>query len=270
VESNHIVISKKNESYLQFEGDLGVLMEMQEHFSFMVPGAKFHPKVRARIWDGMIKLLNMGNRTLYAGLHDKVIEFLNARQYEYAIKPNGYHGLPGELENIGPDQIEEFANSLNICSAGKPIEVRDYQIDAVVRTLQNKRILLQSPTSSGKSLILYLTIRYLLEQNPDYKFLIIVPTTSLVSQMTGDFADYSTENGWDAKENVHKITAGENKQAEKMVSIETEDGKVYRFSGNESIKLINSNITSKKAKDITEDDEIDDIWLNRNKSKQVL
>jgi len=39
--------------------------------------------------------------------------------------------------------------------------------------------------------------------------------------MTGDFADYSTENGWDAKENVHKITAGENKKTDKSITIST-------------------------------------------------
>lgn len=227
---NTLKIKKKNEAFIQFEGDLGVMMEMSEHFSFMVPGAKFHPKVRARIWDGIIKLLNMGNRTLYAGLYDKVLEFLSSRGYAYELEANGYYGLPGEIENVGFDTIQEFAKSLEICSQGKPIEVRDYQIDAVTKALQNKKILLQSPTSSGKSLILYLIIRYLQEQNPDFRFLIIVPTTSLVSQMHGDFNDYSSMNGWSAKDNIHKITAGEDKKTNKPIVCSTWQS-IYKLPG---------------------------------------
>lgn len=261
-EKPSIIIKKKNEAYLSFSGDLGIMMEMSEHFSFQVPGAKFHPKVRARMWDGVIRLLNMGNRTLYSGLYDKVVEFLNSRNYTYALESDGYYEMPGIIENVGEEQVKEFADSLNICSAGKPIEVRDYQITAVTKALQDKRILLQSPTSSGKSLILYLVIRYLQEVNPDYRFLIIVPTTSLVSQMYGDFKDYSRLNGWSADENIHRITGGEDKRTNKNIVVSTWQS-IYKLPANyfngfdciicdEAHKLASNSITGifEKASDV--------------------
>ena len=70
-----------------------------------------------------------------------------------------------------------------------PFEPRDYQIDAVESTLKYGRQLLLSPTASGKSLIIYLLLRWYLNAN-DKKTIVIVPTTSLVEQMAKDFQDY--------------------------------------------------------------------------------
>ena len=68
-----------------------------------------------------------------------------------------------------------------------PVEIRDYQLNQSI-ILTNHRSLLLSPTPSGKSLIIYILVRYL-----KLKTLILVPTTSLVSQMYNDFREY----GWD-------------------------------------------------------------------------
>ena len=54
-----------------------------------------------------------------------------------------------------------------------------------------------SPTASGKSLIIYLLSRFY-----DKKTVIIVPTTSLVEQMSKDFAEYGY------KEPICKIYSG--------------------------------------------------------------
>ena len=68
-----------------------------------------------------------------------------------------------------------------------------------------------SPTGSGKSLIIYVLMRWYLE-NFDEKVLIIVPTTSLVEQMFGDFKDYSSnDNSWNAEQECHVIYSGKPK-----------------------------------------------------------
>ena len=51
----------------------------------------------------------------------------------------------------------------------------------------------------------------------DKKILIIVPTTSLVEQLTKDFKDY----GWNSLKNVHKIYQGHDKETSKRVVIST-------------------------------------------------
>jgi superfamily II DNA or RNA helicase len=86
--------------------------------------------------------------------------------------------------------------------------------------MRNKRTLLLSPTSSGKSLIIYLLVRQLLKYKCK-KGLIVVPTTSLVEQLYSDFADYSTSNGWDVAENIHKIYQGKEKDSDMPLTIST-------------------------------------------------
>ena len=53
------------------------------------------------------------------------------------------------------------------------------------------------------------------------KVLIVVPTTSLVTQMYNDFADYSAQSDWDVERNCHKVFAGREKLNDKRVVIST-------------------------------------------------
>jgi superfamily II DNA or RNA helicase len=53
------------------------------------------------------------------------------------------------------------------------------------------------------------------------KGLIIVPTVSLVEQLTSDFKDYSETNGWDVNTNIHKIYQGQEKDTDKFLTIST-------------------------------------------------
>jgi superfamily II DNA or RNA helicase len=70
-----------------------------------------------------------------------------------------------------------------------------------------------SPTASGKSLIIYMLCDYLKGRK-----LIIVPTTSLVTQMDGDFKDYSENQH---SYSTHLITAGQDKNADADIFIST-------------------------------------------------
>ena len=76
---------------------------------------------------------------------------------------------------------------------GKAIGVRDYQFNAICESIRKKRAILLSPTGSGKSLIIYVLMRWYMANHED-KVLVIVPTTSLVQQMLSDFDDYSSED----------------------------------------------------------------------------
>ena len=76
-----IKVTKRNESFLQIDADPSILMELTEHFCFFVPGYKFMPAYKNRIWDGKIRLLDMRKRTLYCGLFKYLQEFADARKY---------------------------------------------------------------------------------------------------------------------------------------------------------------------------------------------
>ena len=63
-----IVVGKINETFLQLSCEKHIAYELNEYFSFKIPNAQFHPKVKARMWDGKIRLFNIQTGQLYLGL----------------------------------------------------------------------------------------------------------------------------------------------------------------------------------------------------------
>jgi len=207
---SHLIISKKNEVYLQVQAEPHVYYELADYFTFEVPGAKFMPQYQKKYWDGKIRLFNTQNGQIYAGLLDKVIQFCRDHEYKYEFIKNQYYGLPFEVNKmISKEGVKDYMNA--VCKY-KP---RDYQVEGVYDALRHNRKLLISPTASGKSLMIYSLVRYYVDKNES--ILIVVPTTSLVEQMYKDFADY----GWNVGSYCHKIYAGKERETEAQVIITT-------------------------------------------------
>ena len=209
-----IKIEKANEVYLRVFTDRDIEQELSAFFTFEVPGARFTPAFRARMWDGKIRLYDLQRKTLYVGLLDYLLKFAERNEYqvEFLNEVLTSEEIPMEL-------IEKFTTILNLHGRGNPIEVRDYQLDAIQHGLQKKRAILLSPTGSGKSLIIYVIARWLLGLKK--KVLVVVPTTSLVEQMFSDFADYSSANGWSTQGHCQKLYSGFPKEFEKDILFTT-------------------------------------------------
>jgi superfamily II DNA or RNA helicase len=201
-----IILHKKNEAFIQFECDRSVAQELSEYFTFFVPGYQFTPAYKQKIWDGKIRLANLRDFSIYHGLVPYIEKFCKEREYELEVGDNIL-----TTENFSLVEAVDFCRSLTL-----PFEPRDYQIQSFVHAIRNKRILLLSPTASGKSLIIYLITRYL--QESDFKRgLLIVPTTSLVEQMYSDFKSY----GYDSEEYCHRQYSGKEKHTDKFLTITT-------------------------------------------------
>ncbi len=160
------------------------------------------PAVRNKYWDGKIRLYNTMTGLTYAGLVQNISKFAKSRNYEVEVDPDLIHTY-----QITDDLVKSF---LEYCKL--KITPRDYQIEAFRHAVSKNRAVFLSPTASGKSLIIYLITRYYNE-----KTLIVVPTTSLVSQLATDFAEY----GFDSGSKVHSIYAGQDKQTDKPITIST-------------------------------------------------
>lgn len=209
-----IRVEKINNVHLRVYTDPGVAQEISEFFTFEMPGARFTPQYRAKIWDGKIRMYDLHRKTLYVGLLNYLQNFADRNEYQIE-----YSNEINDRDSIDPSQLKEFLNWLNLHGRGKPIEIYDYQIEAIHHGLQNKRCVLLSPTSSGKSLIIYSSMRWHLEH--DRKCIIVVPTTSLVEQLYSDFQDYSSENKWRVDRHCQKLYSGFPKELNSNVLITT-------------------------------------------------
>ena len=203
--TRYLIIDKKNEVYLKIEADADIRRELGEYFTFEVPGFKFMPQYRNRVWDGKIRLFSYATGQIYAGLYPYILKWCKDNNVQIVdgskIKPT----------KVDEPKVDEFIKALKI-----PFEVRDYQKEAFVHALKVNRCLLLSPTASGKSLIVYLLVRFN-QLRIKNKILIIVPTTSLVEQLFKDFKDY----GYNSLKYVHRIYEGHSKDTNKNVVIST-------------------------------------------------
>jgi len=168
-----IFVEKYNEAYVKVICEPGIAYELQEYFTFTIPNAKFMPQVRNKFWDGKIRLFNVATQRLYAGLTPYIRKFAYDRDYEV------------DLDDDLHDDSYSVKEAYDFCKQATNLEPRDYQVEAFAHAMRTRRALLLSPTASGKSLIIYLLAKKMIESKK--KILVIVPTTSLVYQMQSDF-----------------------------------------------------------------------------------
>jgi len=206
-----MLISKKNEVYIKLNDvEPSTAAELNDFFTFEVPGFKYMPAYRNKMWDGKIRLYNIVTGEIYMGLLPYIEEYLQNNGEYYELE----EGLRSERD-VARSVVQGFIRGIRPTLGGRKIKIRDYQIDAVSHAIATNRSLLISPTASGKSLIIYCLVRYY--QMMELKTLILVPTTSLVEQMYKDFEDY----GWSSGTYCQKIYQGYDRKVVKDVVIST-------------------------------------------------
>ena len=211
-------VTQLNSVHIRVACERGIAKELCDYFTFRVPGYQYMPSYKNKMWDGVIRLYNIHTQEIYAGLLDHVHKFAKDRKYTIAS--------PDKKEkSISEEQVRLFVEDiLNVSSGGVKLTIHNHQAQAIRHVMEHDRCLLVSPTASGKSLIIYSLIRYYMESMKNKstkKILVIVPTVSLVEQMVSDFADYSSNNGWIASDNCHKILGGAEKTTNKPVVVST-------------------------------------------------
>ena len=208
-DNNRIRVTMRNHAQMLIECDRGIKQEIQEMFSFLVEGHQFVPSFRNKMWDGRIRLLNMNTSELPVGLYLDLAKMAQARGYPITLVDTDY-GMPMRREFIDPEKVLDFSKTIDL-----PFAPYDYQLAAIHHIIMFKRGILLSPTGSGKSMMIYVLMRWYLEHEED-DVLIIVPTTGLVEQMQGDFEDYGY-----SRENIHTIYSGKDKTTSKRIVLST-------------------------------------------------
>ena len=83
-----IKVVKHDEVFLRVFCEDSIARELSEYFTFEVPGAKFQPAYKARLWDGRKRLYNLQTKTLYVGLLSLLKNFAKKCNYTLEIDEN--------------------------------------------------------------------------------------------------------------------------------------------------------------------------------------
>lgn len=172
-----IVIHKVNETFVKIETSESILTHIFKTFRFTNKKLRYHPKVRAKLWDGYINLFDRRTNQMYIGLIGELVEFCNEYEYSYEFsfkKENNYDvSILNETKSLLEDEFKLF----------------EHQEKAIDFAINSNRGIIISATGSGKSAIIYLLAMYYLLKNSK-KVLIIVPRTQLVEQLSESFLNY--------------------------------------------------------------------------------
>lgn len=185
-----------NESFIRVEtNNESVFDILDKNYVFEVPGYRFMPSYKSGRWDGKNRLFDRKKHTIYRGLLGHIYKTLkNSDVGDLSV--DGY---------VKPDDVsDEFMTWL--AELDLPFKPYQYQIDAALKCLNAGRKIVLSPTSSGKSLIFYLIVRFLIDSGRAEKTLFVVPRTMLVDQIIENFDEFGAEEGF-----IKKLNCGESK-----------------------------------------------------------
>lgn len=216
-----IEVVKLNESHVKIFSSIDIETELKDYFTFKTPGYQFDKRYKAKLWDGTISLYNIRTKILPIGLFYRVEEFCSENDIEIKFVECDRFSEVQSKNDVDEVEVQSFVNDLNLWSPNGPITAKDYQVSAIHKALNEKRLTLLSPTASGKSVIIYSLIRWILEETPDSRILLLVPTVALVNQMINDFKEYSQQNGFKVDSLCQKLYSGQSKDLSKRVLVTT-------------------------------------------------
>lgn len=181
-----VYLEKVNETYIKVDCNDEVAHNLYTRYSEYSPGYIFSPQYKMHIWDGMIHMYTPRSSTLPIGLLQDAMAYLKASGENIHLTNFKEEDLIDEtIDDWFDDQMQK-----NMVNCKFPL--RDYQSEAIYKALKNKKGLLLSCTSSGKSLMIFNIILSLLTKKELKKIMIVVPNKTLVEQLYNDFIDY----GW--------------------------------------------------------------------------
>lgn len=182
-----VSITKLDEVFCRVDcNEMSIEMAIRDRYTFLIPDYKFHPKYKSGIWDGRIRLFNSLNKKLPLGLVTDLFNFCKENNWEVEVtNKEMFLDVVEPLDDKGVEEFIETLKGLNL-----PFDPYDYQKNSFKIAINHGRCIISSPTSSGKSLMIYMiAMWHFIKHNR--RSLIIVPTIGLCNQMSRDFKDYS-------------------------------------------------------------------------------
>ena len=93
----YLVIDKKDDVYLKIEAEDSIRRELGQHFTFEVPGFRFMPQFRNRVWDGKIRLFSYATGQIYVGLYPYILNWCKENEISMGVCTNKQEHLAIDL-----------------------------------------------------------------------------------------------------------------------------------------------------------------------------
>ena len=190
----------ENYNHILIDSDPITIFNLSKIMGYQIPNFHFikmqykRKYGREMAWDGFTSYITRKNHAPYGS-----IGFIE----QYCKDNNISFSKDKELENVYDEELYEKVLNDEYSINGETVELREAQKNVFHTAVIMGNCSIISPTSSGKTLSMYLICKYHLALGN--KILIIVPQISLVSQGLSDFYSY----GYNGK--INGIKAGEDR-----------------------------------------------------------
>jgi superfamily II DNA or RNA helicase len=182
----------RDEVNIKIEGlELDVRRSLVNAFKYDVPGARYLPAVRLGRWDGKVSYFQLGGST-YVNLLPEIIPILEKFNYDVDLDDQRDYSTTFEFEKVTEQTFSHIAWSPGHPLEGKPMELRDYQVDIINNFLENPQCIQEIATGAGKTVI---TAALSNAVAPYGRTIVIVPNKSLVTQTEKDYINMQQDVG---------------------------------------------------------------------------
>jgi hypothetical protein len=164
---------------------------LSKKFEYEIPGARYLPSVRLGRWSGKVSYFSVGGAS-YINLLPEIIPIIDAAGYDIEIDDVRSYSTSFEFKPITENSFSHISWPEKHSLAGKPIELRDYQVEIVNNFLKNPQCIQVAPTGAGKTLI---TAALSSSVEHHGRSIVIVPNKSLVTQTEADYINLGLDVG---------------------------------------------------------------------------
>lgn len=183
-------LNQDNTKLILTDSTSGEFNQLKLYLTRKVHNARFMKRVKLGVWDGSISYFgDSGN--INFGLWQEVYKCCKEYGYKFIIENKDQFPINKEItKELLQSFIDEFYKDHII--GDKQFKPYDHQVDAIYQILKYQYGIVEIATAGGKSLVFGTLLFYYLKNiNPDAKFLLIVPSISLVTQFYNDLGDYN-------------------------------------------------------------------------------
>ena len=182
----------RDEVNVKIEGlDLADRTALVKKFKYEIPGARYQPSVRLGRWDGKVAFFQLGGST-YINLLPDIIPFLEGRGYDIEIDDQRNYSTNFAFDQVDEDTFADILWPKGHPQEGKPIVLRDYQIQILNNFLSNPQCIQEVATGAGKTIMTAALSKSIEAYG---RSIVIVPNKSLVTQTEADYINMGLDVG---------------------------------------------------------------------------